>query len=58
MTIFLRSTRFFTVFNFPLEALSETAFSEVVVQNFPTAGHEVVLRWEQSLQNFVIVEES
>ena len=31
--------------------------SEVVVQDFPTAGREVVLRWEQSLQNFVIVEE-
>ena len=31
--------------------------SEVVVRDFPTAGREVVLRWEQSLQNFVIVEE-
>ena len=31
--------------------------SEAVVQDFPTAGREVVLRWEQSLQNFVIVEE-
>ena len=31
--------------------------SEATIDNFPTAGQQVTVRWEQSLQNFVIVEE-
>lgn len=31
--------------------------SEVTIDNFPTARQQVTVRWEQSLQNFVIVEQ-
>ena len=32
--------------------------AEVRVDDFPIPGSSVLLRWEQSLQNFVIVEET